>query len=94
MNEYQPLTQIKNDVENKRIKKYQQIKEKSNAKYYELYLNKIIFIQKFWRNHLIRKGLVLERLSLIEINKNVSNREKNILLKNKLLELKKQSKDL
>lgn len=26
MNEYQPLTQLKNDVENKRIKKYQQIK--------------------------------------------------------------------
>lgn len=59
MNEHNPLTQIKYDVENKRLKKYQQIKEKNTVKHYELYLNKIIFIQKFWRNHLTRKSTVL-----------------------------------
>lgn len=59
MNEYHLLTQLKQDVENKRIKKYQQIKQNTNNKYFELYLNKIIFIQRFWRRRLVSKGLIL-----------------------------------
>lgn len=73
MNEYHLLTQLKHDVENKRVKKYQQIKEKSNTKYFELYLNKIIFIQRTWRRQLVLKGTRLERLALKEVNKNISN---------------------
>ncbi len=71
MNEYHLLTQLKHDVENKRIKKYQQIKEKSNTKYFELYLNKIIFIQRFFRNNLVSKSLRLERLTMKEVNRNI-----------------------
>ncbi len=56
MNASNPLTQLKNEVENKRQKKYQHIKDVHSHKYFELCLNKIILIQKQWRRFLIRKG--------------------------------------
>ena len=68
MSEFQILTQLKNEVENKRHKKYQHIKEMQNNKHYELYLNKITFIQKQWRRYLVCKGLRLERLSMKAVN--------------------------
>ncbi len=57
MSSFHPLTQLKNEVENKKHKKYQHIKDVHNHKYFELYLNKIIFIQRFWRRYLVRKGI-------------------------------------
>ena len=59
MSSLTPLTQLKNEVENKKHKKYQHIKDTHNHKYYELYLNKIIFIQRQWRRYLVCKGIRL-----------------------------------